>query len=278
MTQMNAAFSITDKDAAIAEAQRIEEAISNGEFGPLAKALAPAHSKLLERKFVGEQMVRDRLETLGALASGEKKPEEVANAARWYLMAIDMWEALPQDTRATLLAAAVADQAAPLSPEVNAATVDVQPILDVMREASIKRRCDFTAFVRHRGVPAVVPHYAPGMHELLRVLSIDATRLQTADDAAAAIDRYAIVLRAAGHLGGDANLAACRTGHIHFNATLDQLEAASESGRLDLHSPAAAALADAAGRVSRKDPFGYLASLQKRARRSLRTRSTSRSA
>jgi hypothetical protein len=263
MTRVNAAFGMTDKDAAMAEMKKIASEIESGGMGVLATVMAPAFGKLLERKFAGEEMIADRIATLGKLASGELRPEEVANAALWYLRAIEMWEALPQDTRTKILSVDMRQDAAAPPPEVLAALVEVQPIVDVVREASIKRRCDFAVFVKRRGMPVVAPHYAPGMHELLEVLQTDATRLQTSSDASGAVDRYAIVLRASAHLGGDANLAVCRTAHVHFNATLDELEAASKSGALDLQSPAASALADAAGRVSRKDPFGYLAALQK---------------
>lgn len=259
MTRMNAAFSIADKDAAIAEAKKIEEAIGKGEFGPLAKALAPAHSKILERKFAGEQMIRDRLETLGKLVSGEAKPEEIANAAIWYMRAIEMWEHKPAEFRAMILESNPAHDAA----IATAAFAELQPILDVVREASIKRRCDFAPLVRRRGPPQIAPHYAPGMHELIAALHSDARRLLTAGDQEEAIDHLAIALRVCGHLGNDVNLTVCRSAHVQFNATLDVIAAAAESKRLDLGQPLATALGDAAGRISRKDPFGYVNALQK---------------
>ncbi len=263
MTRVNGVFAMTDKDAAMAEMKAIEKEIEGGGMGVLAKVMAPAFGKVLERKFAGEQMIADRIAVLSKLASGEQKPEEAANAALWYLRAIEMWEALPKETHATILDFhPTSDAVVPPQPVV-AALIEAQPVLDVMREASIKRRCDFAIFVHHRGLPPIAPHYAPSMHELLCALESDAVRLQNAKDAAGAIDRCAIVLRATGHLGGDVNLGSCRIAQWHFNLTLDQLEVAGKAGVLDLHSSGAAALADAASRVSRKDPFGYLEALQK---------------
>ena len=262
MTRINSAFALTDKDAATAAMKAISDDIESGKLGVLASVVAPAFGKILERKFAGEQMIADRIATLEKLVSGEQRPEEVANAAIWYLRAIEMWDALPKEQRQAILGFDAGDLAQAPPAEVAAALVEAQPIFDVVREASIKRRCDFAPLVRRRGPPPVAPHYAPGMAELLLALRNDARRLLAAGDRAAVIDRLAIALRAAGHLGNDVNLAVCRTGHVHFNRVIDVLEAAQSAGTLDVHAMAATPLADAAGRVSRKDPFGYLHALQ----------------
>ena len=263
MTRVNEIFAMTDKDAALLEARKLEQSLVAGEHGPIAHVVGPAFSKVLERKFLGEEMVRDRIAMLEKLVSGEQRPEEVANAAIWYLRAIEMWEALPKEQREAILGFDAGDLAQSPPAEVAAALVEAQTTLEIVREASIKRRCDFALLVRRRGPPPIAPHYAPGMAELLLALRNDARRLLAAGDREAAIDRLAIVLRAAAHLGGDVNLAVCRTGHVHFNRTIDLLEHAQSAGTLDVHAAAAAPLVDAAGRVSRKDPFGYMNALQK---------------
>lgn len=262
MTRVNAAFAMTDKDAAMAEMKKISDEIEGGDFGVLASVIAPAFGKVLERKFAGEQMIADRIATLGALASGAQRPEEAANAALWYLRAIDMWEELPEQTRAAVLTIDAGASGALPQATITALT-EIQSVLDVVREASAKRRCDFSVYVHHRGPPAVAPHYAPGMHELLTAIQLDGQRVLAAGDQDGAIERFAAVLRASAHLGGDINLAVCRTGQVHFNAIIDVLGSAQKSRQLDVHASNAASLADAASRVSRKDPFGYLAALQK---------------
>jgi len=126
----------------------------------------------------------------------------------------------------------------------------------VFNEASLKRRCDFAVFVRVRGFPPLAPHYAPGMHELQLALRADAGRFLQGGEREAAVYRLATALRATAHMGGDANLAVCRAAHVDFNAALDFIEEAANRQRIDVSS--APQLADAAGRVSRKDPFGYV--------------------
>jgi hypothetical protein len=260
MTRMNQVFSMTDKDAAAAEMKKIEEGIASGEYGPLAKVIAPAMGRVLERKFAGEQLIAERIATLSALASGQQKPEEAANAAMWYLRAIEMWEALPKETTGAILGfgARVGED---VPQPVIAALVGVQPALDVFREAASKRRCDFAVFVHRHGDSPIAPHYAPGMHELTRALRADAVRLLKAGERETALDRLAAALRASAHMGGDVNVVVCRTAHVNFNATLDLIEAAQSAHLIDIHS--APQLAEAASRVSRKDPFGYLDALTK---------------
>jgi len=135
----------------------------------------------------------------------------------------------------------------------------------------------FASFVHHRGPPAIAPHYLPGMHELLRVLRCDALRLAKSGDMDSANDRLTVAMRAIAHLGGagapsgvmmggsgavgDAQLASSRAAHVNFNLTLDLIEAMRAANLLPERSSDRGPLADAAGRISRKDPFGYLDAL-----------------
>jgi hypothetical protein len=260
MNRVNAAFALEDKDAAMAEMKAIGEACEKGDFGLLSMVMSPAFSKILETKFKGEAMVADRIKSLEALASGAQKPEEAANAALWYLQAIEIWQALPAQTRQAILAFAPTIDNPPPAP-VAAALDESQAAFEVFREASSKRRCDFSVFVPRRGYPPIAPHYAPGMHELQRALRADAARLLASGQREQAVEVLGAIIRASAHLGNDANLACCRLAHVNFSDTLDLIEAAVKAHKIDVRS--APQLADAAGRISRKDPFGYLDCISK---------------
>lgn len=264
MSRMGEIFAMPDHDAATKAMGELEKDIESGKCGLLSKVMAPALGKILQRKFLAQQMLADRIAVLSALASGAQKPEEAANAALWYLRAVEMWEALPKEKRQPLLAFEI-DAAKDVPAPIAALLVEAQPVLDVMREASLKRRCDFAVFVDHRGPPAVAPHYLPGMHELLRVLRIDALRLLKAGERDGVSDRLGVELRAIAHLsgigGGTPQLACSRAAHVNFNLTLDLIESAQKLKLLDAHP--SADLGEAASRISRKDPFGYLDAMLK---------------
>lgn len=260
LSEAHAIFSSTDKDAALTAAAKMEESVTNGEYGVLAKVMAPAYAKLIERKFAGAEMLQARIETLKELAGGTKQPEDVANAAVWYLRAIELWESKPIEFRASVLQHAENDTAAA---QQHAALIEMQSVLDIVRDASTKRRCDFSTLVRYDGLLPIAPHYAPGMSDLLTVLHRDASRLYEMRQLSEATERLAISLRMCGHMAGDTHLAVCRMAHVGFNTTLDAIESASQAGVIDVPSANAAVLAEAAGRISRTDPFGYAAALER---------------
>jgi hypothetical protein len=260
MTTVSGIFANTDAEAARAELAELEKAIEAGEYGQLVMVLTPAFSKILENKLKGEALLAARIKSLEALASGAQKPEEAANAAMWYLRAIELWEALPAPSRRLVVSFAAAPDRAPPA-EIIAVLDDAQAAFDVFREASTKRRCDFSVFAPVRGRSPVAPHYAPGMHELQRAMIVEAARLLAAGQREHAVEALAAAMRASAHLGNDVNLACCRAAHVNFAALLDFIESALAAGAIDLRS--APQLADAAGRISRKDPFGYLDALVK---------------
>jgi hypothetical protein len=259
-------FSMTDPEKAKAEMAKLAGEIERGEHGILALTLAPSLTRILEQKLKGEQQVASRLELFSKLAAGEANPDDVANAALWYLRAIELLDKI-DPVKLQALRDAIARPDAPLNADVLQSLNGAQQAIDVFREASLKRRCDF-GFVRQREQSSlIIPSYAPGMHDGLRIIRLDALRLRAAGDDDLAAERLAICWRMCGHLGDEpplthpappTTLACSIIAHRNFNDTLPMVESWVKHQRLAEES--LIMLRESLARIGRKDPFGYISS------------------
>ena len=170
-----------------------------------------------------------------------------------------MIEQLPPE-RCAAVRAFAADTSRSISEELSAALQGdpMQQIIDVLREGSQKRRCDFS-FTRDSSLVRLVPTYAAGMHDAVRLLHADAVRLLRAGEIETATDTLAICFRIAAHLGQDPVLVSPLIAHAAFNQTLALVQTGLFSDILPAESKPE--LMDAVDRVSRKDPFGYVGAI-----------------
>lgn len=254
MDSIVTAFADPDRDAAKAELDRIEAEIEAGVHGALASVITPAPSTLLDRIIQTEEMVNQRRAMLKQLAEGAIKPEDEANAALYYLAAIEMIRELePVEFRR--VAELAADARTPMTEELQRTLIRLQETIDVLREGSTKRRCDFE-FGRGSSSVHVAPDYIAGMRDVFRVLHADVIA-QTAPLAAA--ERLATCYRICNHLGGEKSIAGALVTHEAFRRSTTLLTARLHLDTLPEKQTGAIRVAILA--VSQRDPFGYIDSI-----------------
>jgi hypothetical protein len=254
-------FVTDDPQAAEARRAALEQAVEDGAYGPLTRLLLPALGKVHERMRQSEVKVAARRQMLQALAAGEIDPRSEANAAFWYVRAAillrDRGPAALEALRAGERDAA-AIMAEPLAPVLDGAN----DVLDVLREASGMKRCDFAPLRPAARGPWLVTPYAEGVRDLLRLIMADAVRRGRLGQAEALADRLRIGWSMLDHLEGDPTYATAITTHAAFNR---MVRLTTEAG------PVPQELLTIAGRLGRTDPFGYAAAAVQ-ARRDLLTR------
>lgn len=254
MDRVVEAFALEDHDAARAALKQMEQEAADGELGFLAQILMPALSRVLDNKIESKEMIDDRVDVLSKLLSGEIEPEAEANAALFYLRGIELLERMEPDRYALLREFDDAPDR-PISGPLAETLVSEATIIDLFREGSLKRRCDFSLYRSSRGL-MLIPGYAAGLRDAFRLLHADALRLIREGDTTAAIDRLAICFRVIGHLSGDEMLIMPLISHSAFLRTHAQAKLAlshKASGEKQRST-----LLDAIEHISRKDPFGYI--------------------
>ncbi len=249
-------FSMSDPVEAQFELQQIRKEIRRGDHGLLAMILVPAYSKIYERMIQAEEQITERIARLEAIISGAATPAELANAAVWYLRAIQMLNTI-EPTRRQQFRTVVADPGQPIGEERAETLSQAEAIVETLRAGSQKSRCDFS-IARRRG-PSAIPSYLPGIREAVRLLLADAVRLLQQRETAAAADRLVIGYRMSAHLAGDKVITASLVSHVMFTA-LDALAgwALAQDAFSDTQR---SALLGAVETMSRKDPFGYIAGI-----------------
>jgi hypothetical protein len=250
------AFRMDDPDEARLVLEQIAAECRNGEHGPLA-LLMPNYGRLYGKLLEARALVARRDAQLAALIAGTTAPEALANAAVLYLQAVEMIGQIdPARLRKLDQVAGLPLQ--PIEAEPAETLRSAEGILETLRRAAQMPRCDFS--IVHGREPPVIPEYLAGLRWAGRLLVADAVRmLQEADDEQAA-DRLEICFRMSAHLAGDAILASSLMAHNVFSGA-DELarwalanDAFSVDDRVRLLSGVEA--------MSRKDPFGYVASLR----------------
>ncbi|MCH8151816.1 MAG: hypothetical protein IH830_05535 [Planctomycetes bacterium] len=249
-------FSMSDPVEAQFELHQIGKEIRRGDHGLLAVILVPAYSKIYERMIQAEELITERTARLEAIISGAATPAELANAAVWYLRAIQMLNTI-EPTRRQQFRTVVADPGQPIGEERAETLTQAQAIVETLRAGSQKSRCDFS--IARRGGPSAIPSYLPGIREAVRLLLADAVRLLQRGETAAAADRLVIGYRMSAHLAGDKVITASLVSHVMFTA-LDALAgwALAQDAFSDTQR---SALLGAVETMSRKDPFGYIAGI-----------------
>ncbi|UCD75672.1 MAG: hypothetical protein JSV91_01910 [Phycisphaerales bacterium] len=257
MDRVVEAFANPDREAGRAALERIAEECSGGEFGVLASLITPTFSGILDHIEQSEQKLKARTEQLEKLASGEVKPEEEANAAIYYEQGIELLRKIDLDRLDAACAFGAGESEQP--DEAIIETLDSgRPVVDLFREGSLKRRCDF-GFLRPGRQAHLCPPYLAGMHDALRFIIADARRLMAAGQIDAAVDRLAICCRVVAHLTGDEPLLSAPVGHGAFKHVHELVQILVKSPEFtdEKRGP----LIAAAESIVRKDPFGYISSV-----------------
>ena len=257
-------FSMEDTEEAKFELQQLSEEIARGEHGMLARVLAPNYVGLYgQMTKVREQIARRRAE-LNVIIAGAATPDQMANAAVWYLRAVAMLEKIDATSRAQLQEV-VFESWRPVDEQAVATLEKTAEIVVTLREAAALARCDFSIASDAR---RAVPVYLAGMREAAHLLQAGAIRLWQNDQPAPAAERLAICYRMSAHLASSGSLVGALLSQEIFKDT-DEL--ARQALEWDTFStPQRAVLLAAAESMPPKDPFGYtqaLADARQRIRR-----------
>lgn len=253
MNEVTEIFMIDDESEANKRITEFELKVEAGEFGAMALLLMPAYSKIHERLLMARTQIADRRAMLEQLAKGELDPKDTLNAALIYQQAIDAWYATDASKQAAMLAI-LAEPTQTIPDDVKTMMVESQPIVDLIRQASQLKRCDFEKLRRIEKL-TIAPAYVIGMHELLGLLQTDALRLMQDKNSADAADRLAIGYRAIGHLSGDDQLLSALVAHHAFDGLTLQMRNGLSAGLSDEQR---GGLFNAIDRINRRDPFGYV--------------------
>ncbi len=256
MSQVVGAFMDPDREAGRAKLSEISEKLEKGEVGLLASVLLPALDKAFDNMLRSEEKVRNRMASLAPLITGTIAPKEVANAAVWYLRAIEMLAEVEPEARLQWPTLG-ADPDVQISTEAATSLDGVDSIISTLREGSRMTRCEFTLLLPKQVV--AIPAYLPGLKELSNLLHAEAVYRFQVGEIELAVDRLEICLRMSAHLGGDQTITTSLISHLLFEG----------AARLLRHKLMLALLEDdqsdtlraALGQTSRKDPFGYIASI-----------------
>ena len=250
-------FSSDDPDFVRDEMHKITEELQAGEHGSLAMVTVPAYGKLYDRMIEAEERIAERKEMLDVIVAGEIPPGDLANAAVWYLQAIEMLRKIDPDDLARLRKV-IGSPLDPMDESTQELLAQSAPIIDTLRQAAHTARCDFSiARGRNR---LVIPSYLGGMREAARLLDADAVRLLQKGDGGQAADRLAIVYRMAAHLAGDGWLTCSLVAHAAYTASVPLVELGLRWELLATEQRDA--LSEAVRAMGRTDPFGYVAAIR----------------
>ena len=256
MTQIVGAFMDPDRDAGRAKLNQISEKIENGEVGLLARATIPALDRAFDNMLVSEEQLRNRMESLAPLITGAVAPKEIANAAVWYLRAIEMLDQVEPEARSQWPTLG-ADPDVQISEEAAASLAGVDSIIATLREGSHMTRCEFSLIQPKHAV--AIPAYLPGLRELANLLHAEAVYRFQVGEIELAVDRLAICLRMSAHLGDDQIITTSLISHLLFEGAASLLRHKLMLGLLE--DDQSDTLRAALEQTSRKDPFGYIASI-----------------
>ncbi len=244
-------FELDDPDAAQYELKQIAEEIRRGEHGPLAALIVPNAAGVHRKMIEAQAAIADRKVLLQDIVDGKVAPESLANAAVWYLRAVEMLKTLPPKT--TKGFRRIADTS-PFDQGDETPFAKTQPIVGMLRDGSLKPRCDFS--IARTGRAPAIASYLPGLRDAARLLHADAVRQLRLGKPADAADRLAICFRLSAHLAGDGQLPSTLTSQVIFNRT----RALAQGGLDAFDTDHLARMLRAAQTAEARDPFGYLSS------------------
>ncbi len=253
-------FELDDPAAAQYELKQIGEEIGRGDHGPLAALIVPNVASVHRKMIEAQAAIADRKAVLQDIVDGKVAVETLANAAVWYLRAVEMLKTLPPQTTTGFRRIADASRQFDVGDAMPFAKT--RPIIETLREGSLKLRCDFS--IARNGRPPAIAAYLPGLRDAARLLHADTVRQLLLGKPADAADRLAICFRLSAHLAGDGQLPSSLTSQVIFNRTLGLAERGLDAFNTD-HL---AGMLRAAEMAEARDPFGYLSS-QAAARREI---------
>jgi len=274
---------LSESDPAVARAKldALKQKVVSGELGPLARIMLPSYDRVYERLEHSRTLLRNRIASLRELAEGQVAPDELANAAVWYRRAIEALAKVDEEYVKAIRNAAGRPTGS-LSEQTRQALKEVQSIVSVIRKGSHKRHCDFSA-VYTDAYETVIPPYAAGMRDVLRVLLVHAiadlhdndTNVSDTQDAKATepsnetasrradvhqyddvVTHLATSFRVIAHLNDDPRIFSARVAHNGFNEAMSIVSEAVSHERLNGRQRLT--LLNAARKISHSDPFGYI--------------------
>ncbi len=257
MHRVTEAFAMDDPDAARLVLDDIEREIERGDAGAFVKLLMPAFGKMLDRKIESEAKLAERIEVLTAIAGGELDAIVQANAAIWYLRAASVVTSLPTEQLAALRNWD-RDRSGAIDQPLIELMKNASAALDLVRQAQQMKRCDFAAVRSAPQIsPEIAPRYAAELRDLLRFLLLEANHAMRQDQPQALDERLRLLLNTLAHFDGDPVFAVAAMTHDAFNQTIDLIRQATSEDRPTIAQREA--LFSIADRISRQDPFGYVA-------------------
>lgn len=215
--------------------------------------------------------------TLQGLAEEQLTIQESANAAFWYLRGTGILDQIGRDEIEEVIEAFASGSESTDSHERSESIEKARSALNQFQQGSLIRRCDFsparTEFALELGhaYPVenrleLIPGYIPGMLEALRLFQAEVKHLLVEGRLEEAADRVATCIRMSSHLGDDPLLTSSLLAHRAFQRTIE-LTAAILSHD-DWDEQLRSKLSSSLRWMSRKDPFGYIRSINQ-ARREL---------
>ncbi|MCA9296452.1 MAG: hypothetical protein KC983_08040, partial [Phycisphaerales bacterium] len=257
MTEMNGLFVSSDEEASRARLKEIEAEVEAGEHGAVVTAIMPALGKLYERKLEAMRRIDARRELLRNVADGSLDVLEEANAARWYVQAAYELRKRPVE-QLQALRMFDANPSRPLAEPVLSLCANAKEITDLIAEGVRMRQCDFGP-LRPLAVarPYAAPPYAGALRDLVRFLVTDTIRLLRAGDNAAVAERLNELMAMSVHISSDPVFTSSLTSHHLF---VQVANLAGEAQKMDIISAEQLGeMYSIARRMSRSDPFGYIA-------------------
>ena len=239
------------------ELKEWEKKLESGEYGVMARMLIPSFDRALANAITTQDQIAQRRVQLRKLAHGEISPLDAANAAAWYLRAIEALDRIPAEQLRTLRSQpdARAADATQLEAQHVAMLEQAQPIIEILAQAASIGRCQFAGAVSSQRTPAIAKSWLPGMRELARLLRDDAARLEKAGEHGQAADRMRIALCMSAHLAQGRSIAESALAHVIMNEAATPIAALHASGKLS--DDMKAKVAGGAAKLASRDALGY---------------------
>ena len=247
-------FEMDDAAAAQFELKQLAEEIQRGEHGPLAALIVSDVTAMHKRMIEAQAAVAERAAVLRDIVEGRISTDSLANAAVWYLQAVQMLRKLPSTTRAQFREIAE-DPDRSVDDETAKIFDTTSEIVQLLRAGSQKPRCDFS--MARRGRTAAIPSYLPMLRDAARLLHADAVHHFHRAVPGQAADRLAICFRLSAHLAGDRQIPSSLTAHVIFDKTAELTRWGLDRFGTGHRAP----VLEAVRATGARDPFGYLASL-----------------
>jgi len=284
------AFRQEDPEIAQQMMDQIQADLETGKIGILATQLVPAFSRVFKTMREGRDTVETRKTLLNKIAKDAVNPEELINAATIYQQAISRLDSLDESWKLAL--DEFESNPRPLDLQtintLDESVTSAQPVLDLIYDASKKRRCDFS-FLRKED-ELFLPPYLVGMKRLLQLTELDMRRRIALSDKndqpiadpknerRSALAEAATIFRIISHLSKDDAPLAPIVAHESFNTTMSFL---SENGFLPVDNASTTTATDlpnypppltekqyrllngSINWIPKADPFGYIRSTTK---------------